>query len=67
MKKAKHFASLSLVLLAVAACASAPPPQAAVVDEDEIDASRHHELCSDPQWREQHLGLWYNLCSEGGH
>jgi len=53
------FAALALVLL-TAGCGDDQPAPASSLSSEEI-LKRN---CTDPQWREQNLGLWYSVCRQ---
>jgi hypothetical protein len=55
-------AVLCLAFIALAGCSSSSPPAESAAD-DAKDEAAHRQLCADPSWKAQHLGLWYNVCS----
>ena len=30
--------------------------------QDQIEASQLQKNCADPKWKEEHLGVWFNVC-----
>ena len=63
-------AVLALAFALLSACssssskdASAKPATAPTVGSDNGQSEIHREqVCSDPKWKTNHLGLWYSLC-----
>jgi hypothetical protein len=50
-----------LVLLCLAGCSSSGKSVSAATGERNEDANKQR-ICTDPTWKEEHLGLWFNLC-----
>jgi hypothetical protein len=47
----------------LAACHKTPPAEDSQPDVN--TEARREQVCADPQWKADNLGLWYNLCSTG--
>jgi hypothetical protein len=60
LRKAMPGVALGLALLALAACGSSTSG----IDptQDQREAVQLQKNCSDPKWKEAHLGIWYSVC-----
>ncbi len=52
--------ALGLALLLLAGCGSSESG----IDpaQDQREAAQLQKNCSDPKWKEAHLGIWYSVC-----
>jgi len=52
--------ALGLAVLLLAACGSSKSG----IDpaQDQREAAQMQKNCSDPKWKEAHLGIWYSVC-----
>jgi hypothetical protein len=30
--------------------------------QDQVEAAQQQKNCTDPKWKEAHLGIWYSVC-----
>ncbi|HUJ99223.1 MAG TPA: hypothetical protein VLV85_13310 [Stellaceae bacterium] len=52
--------ALGLALLLLAGCGSSESG----IDpaKDQREAAQMQKNCSDPKWKDAHLGIWYSVC-----
>jgi hypothetical protein len=55
------FVALVLSAGLLAACSSGSPVAPPAATES---AAMVEKQCTDPQWKDQHLGLWYSVCRQ---
>jgi hypothetical protein len=59
-RKAMPGVALGLALLVLAGCSSSTSG----IDpaQDQREAAQMQKNCSDPKWKDAHLGIWYSVC-----
>ena len=52
--------ALALIVMLLAACSQSG--NAIDPAQDQREAARQQKNCADPQWKAEHLGVWYSVC-----